>query len=76
MARKKDSPSLEEGTVKARVLTDCAFGKANTVVAVTPEDVEANPGVLDADPAAVEAGEESNEHKAHLAQLEKDDAKQ
>lgn len=57
--------------VKARVLVDCVFGKCNTVVSVSEDDVKANPGQLDAHPSAVKAGEESDEHKASVAAAKK-----
>lgn len=38
---------------KARVLFDCPLGKANDVVTLSPEDLEAAGDQVDADPAAV-----------------------
>lgn len=53
--------------VKARVLTDCTFGKCNTVVSVEDSEAKANPTLLDTTAAAVAAGEESAEHQAAVA---------
>ena len=39
--------------VKARVLYDCAHGKCNDVVLVTPAELKADTGALDGDKAAV-----------------------
>jgi hypothetical protein len=39
--------------VKARVLVESSYGKPNDVVEVDAAEVKAQPGALDADPAAV-----------------------
>jgi hypothetical protein len=43
----------EAKKVKARVLVEGAYGKPNDVVEVDAAEVKAQPGALDADPAAV-----------------------
>jgi hypothetical protein len=43
----------EAKKVKARVLVECAYGKPNDVVEVDAAEVKAQPGALDAEPAAV-----------------------
>ena len=39
--------------IKVRLLVDCDLGKCDAVVEINADEVEAYPGVVDADPAAV-----------------------
>jgi len=59
MAKKKVVPELPEGHVKARVLTDCIYGKPNAVVTVEKGEAEQAQadGKLDTSEAAVEYAE-------------------
>jgi hypothetical protein len=51
----KPAPVVE--LVKARVLTDCSFGKCNSVVSIPADVAEASKDVLDSNPAAIEYAE-------------------
>lgn len=43
----------ETKPIEALILVDCSWGKCGQVITVTQADIEASPGELDAEPAAV-----------------------
>lgn len=49
--------SKQSGTVKARVLRECSFGKCDDVVMLDADLVASLHGTVDAEPAAVEYAE-------------------
>jgi len=51
------TPKAAEGTVKVRVLLDCAHGKCNDVVELDAALAASLVGQVDTDPAAVEYAE-------------------